>query len=192
MSTTQPVRTLEDLLKLKNYYSRDTPLEERNRLLIIMGLNTALRISDILPMRWNMVYNFTAMKFKSHIELTERKTGKQSIIALNDTLQEALSSWFNEKKPLPADYIFESSRGKRPIDRHQAYRIVRKAASLCDLSEHISCHSLRKTFGYHAWKNGVPPASLMDIFNHSSYKITMRYLCINQDDRDAVFTSVQL
>lgn len=192
MSTTQPIRTLEDLSKLKNYYSCNTPLEERNRLLIITGLNTALRISDILHMQWNMVYNFNTLKFKSHIELSEQKTGKQTIIALNNTLKEALTCWFDVKNPSPNDYIFESTRNKKPIDRHQAYRIIRKAAAQCDLSDHISCHSLRKTLGYHAWKSGVPPVSLMDIYNHSSYRITMRYLCINQDDKDSVFTNIQL
>lgn len=192
MSTTQPIRSLTDLSKLKNYYSSDTPLEERNRLLIITGLNTALRIGDILHIRWNMVYNFYAMKFRTHLELTEQKTGKKNMIALNDALKEAMTCWFNIKKPAPEDYIFESTRGKKPIDRHQAYRIIRKAAAQCDMPDHISCHSLRKTLGYHAWKSGIPPASLMDLYNHSSYKITMRYLCINQDDKDAVFTNIQL
>ena len=58
--------------------------------------------------------------------------------------------------------------------------------------EHISCHSLRKTFGYHAWKQSVPPAMLMDIYNHSSYQITRRYLGIDQDDKDQVFEKIRL
>ncbi|MCI9020333.1 MAG: hypothetical protein HFH32_06290 [Eubacterium sp.] len=44
----------------------------------------------------------------------------------------------------------------------------------------------------HAWKKGTPPALLMDIFNHSSYTHTRRYLGIDQDDRDAVFLEVKL
>lgn len=192
MSTTQPIRTTEELSKLKNYYNCSTPLDGRNRLLIIMGLNTALRITDILHLRWNRVYDFTGHHLKSHIEVTEQKTGKQTMIALNDVLKEAISCWFEVKQPAPSDYIFQSSRSKNPIDRHQAYRIIRKAAAQCDLSDHISCHSLRKTFGYHAWKSGVPPAVLMNIYNHSSYQITMRYLCIDQDDKDEVFANIQL
>lgn len=59
------------------------------------------------------------------------------------------------------------------------------------MPEHISCHSLRKTFGYHAWKQSVPPTMLMDIYNHSSYQITKRYLGIDQDDKDQVFEKIR-
>lgn len=79
-----------------------------------------------------------------------------------------------------------------PIDRVPAYRIIKEAATAAGLDEHVSCHSLRKTFGYFAWKQGVPPAMLMDIYNHSSYKITRRYLGIEQEDKDNVFKSIKL
>ena len=51
---------------------------------------------------------------------------------------------------------------------------------------------MRKTFGYYAWKCGTPPAILMDIYNHSSYEITKRYLGIKQDDKDSVFFKVNI
>ena len=79
-----------------------------------------------------------------------------------------------------------------PLSRYQAYRIVKQAAVYAGMPEHISCHSLRKTFGYHAWKQGVPPAMLMMIYNHSSYQITKRYLGIIQEEKDDVFYHVQL
>lgn len=192
MSTTQPIRTPEELDKLKCYYQKDKLLDKRNSLLIIMGLNTALRITDILKLTWKVVYDFENKQFQTHIELVEQKTGKLNRIAVNDSLRKALSEWMDMKSPVPNDYIFESIRGHRPIDRHQAYRIIRKAATESGLSDHISCHSLRKTFGYHAWKLGVPPALLMNIYNHSSYQITKHYLCIDQDDKDEVFTRIQL
>lgn len=192
MSTTQPIKSTEELKKLEHYYENDSLRDERNRLLILMGLNTALRITDILKLKWNAVYDFANQKPKSHIELTEQKTRKHTMIALNTNLSNALMHWMQIKQPSPEDYIFESFRSKNPIDRHQAYRIIRRAAADCGLSDHISCHSLRKTFGYHAWKLGVPPAVLMNIYNHSSYQITRRYLCIDQDDKDEVFYQVQL
>jgi site-specific recombinase XerD len=55
------------------------------------------------------------------------------------------------------------------------------------ISHKVGCHSLRKTFGYHAWKGGKSLAVLTDIYNHSSYAITRRYLGVSQDDRNEVY-----
>jgi len=79
------------------------------------------------------------------------------------------------------EYIFPSSQHKdMPLSRYQAYRIIKEAAAAAEMEEHISCHSPRKTFGYYAWKQGVSPTMLMHIYNHSSFQITKRYLCIEQ------------
>ena len=34
----------------------------------------------------------------------------------------------------------------------KAYRIIKTAADKCNITGNISCHSLRKTFGFFAWK----------------------------------------
>lgn len=90
-------------------------------------------------------------------------------------------------------YIFKSRIGdNQPIGRICAFRIIKKAVNDLNLEGVISCHSLRKTFGYHAWKKGVPPALIMSIYNHSSLEITKRYLSIDQDDKDEVFLGMNL
>ncbi|MDR3063657.1 MAG: tyrosine-type recombinase/integrase, partial [Methanobrevibacter sp.] len=87
---------------------------------------------------------------------------------------------------------FKSKNLSKPLSRTQAYRIIKNAGIKMNLEQVISCHTLRKTFGYHAWKSGTPPALLMNIYNHSSYEITKSYLGIDQDDRDGVFLSNNL
>ena len=74
----------------------------------------------------------------------------------------------------------------------QAWRIIRSTALAVKAKGRIACHSLRKTFGYFAWKSGVLPIMLMDIFNHSSFEITRRYLGISQDDRDKIYLNMEL
>ena len=106
----------------------------------------------------------------------------------------ALNNLKNSQSPISGkDYIFRSREGgNRPISRIQAFRIIKNAASELHIEGTISCHSLRKTFGYHAWRKGVPPAVIMTIYNHSSLEITKRYLSIDQDDKDQVFLELNL
>lgn len=189
MSTTMPIKDREALNEMKSYYLKKG--EYRNHALIILGLNTALRISDILKLRWGDVYNFQKGYFREHIYLTEKKTGKESIIALNPSVISALRLIVDKGHEQDFIFIGRNHTGL-PISRSQAYRIIKEAAVAVGLEEHISCHSLRKTFGYFAWKQGVSPVMLMNIYNHSSFQITKRYLCIEQEERDDVFMNIIL
>jgi len=52
---------------------------------------------------------------------------------------------------------------------------------------------LRKTWGYHAVKDGnVSLAVIVDIYNHSSYEITKCYLGITQDERNEAYMGMEL
>ena len=51
MSTTQPIRSKHLLHDFKDYYLIKQP-NFRNYTLILIGLNTALRINDILHLTW--------------------------------------------------------------------------------------------------------------------------------------------
>lgn len=192
MSTTCPIKDKKSLILFRDYY-KDTHPNPRNYTLIIMGLNTAFRIGDLLELRWQDVCR-TNGKLHRHICIKEQKTGKQHIVPINNALRKTLESYrLHCEETTKTDYLFPSTRYKsRPLSRYQAYRIIRNAAKECGLSENISCHSLRKTFGYHAWKQGTPPAMLMDLYNHSSYQITKRYLGIEQDERDQVYMKINL
>lgn len=192
MSTTQPIRSREDLEQLKNYYLNQKP-NLRNYALISTAVNTALRISDILVLKWGNVYDFKLKKFRVHLELTEKKTGKHSMIALNKSAISGLRLYL-ESLPYACQeqFIFTGHLREVPLCREQAYRIIKNACHDLQLPEHISCHSLRKTFGYHAWLAGTNPALLVSIYNHSSFEVTKRYLGIEQDDKDNVFLNLEL
>ncbi|MBP3611225.1 MAG: tyrosine-type recombinase/integrase [Lachnospiraceae bacterium] len=192
MAKTQPMKETNQISALKQYfYERE---EIRNYALVVIGLNTSLRISDVLQLRWQDVFNYQKKTYRHHIIVIEKKTQKENIVAINTAIIDALKALKKiEKNPKPEHYLFTSRKGdNQPITRQHAHAIIKKASEILGFEDNISCHSLRKTFGYQAWKQGVQPALLMSIYNHSSYEITKRYLGISQDERDQVFLNIML
>ena len=72
MSKTQPIKDEEMLKNFRNYY-RDIEPNPRNYALIVFGLNSALRISDILGLCWNDVYSDQNHRYREHIAVWEQK-----------------------------------------------------------------------------------------------------------------------
>ena len=192
MNTAEPIRDKEYLIQFKEYYRTIKPMS-RNYLMITIGLNTALRISDILALRWEDVYDEENESYRRHINIIEQKTGKTSKIYINQSIREALDWYVESEWCHKSKWIFWSQGNvETHISRMQAHRIIKEASDYCKMDGVISCHSLRKSFGYYAWKNGVSPVMLMNIYNHSSYQVTKRYLGIEQDDRDNIFQTINL
>lgn len=192
MALTQPIRDEATVHELTNFFLQKE--EYRNYVMIIAGIYTALRIGDLLKLKWSDVYDFNSHKYREHLTLLEQKTKKLKTIALNNTVIQALELYFHSVVvPEQNDYIFASRKNtNQPISRVQAYRIIHSAAEELQIGENVSCHSLRKTFGYHAWKSGASATVIMDIYNHSSMAITKRYLGVCQDDRDEVYQSLHI
>lgn len=124
MSTTQPIRKTEQLELFKNYYQIQKP-NARNHMLIVIGLNSALRISDILGLTYGDVYNYQQNEWKSHILVTEQKTGKQNRIYINQEIRRTLEKYLDCSRHEPSSWLFASQMQKtHPLSRYQAYRIV--------------------------------------------------------------------
>jgi len=183
MNFTEPVRNKTNVHKLINYYAKRG--ETRNYVLVTLSLHTALRISDILRINCDDVFDFKKQEVRKSITIIEKKTGKSATIALHNNVIKALTEYFPNAEPGTA--LILNKRSGNAISRIQAYRIIRSAAESLKIPGRVSCHSLRKTFGYHAWKAQVSPAVIMEIYNHNSLKTTRRYLGINQDDKNAVY-----
>ena len=186
--TTEPIRDKKHLKQLAKYFlSRG---EYRNHLLLVFCSHTALRISDILQITLESVVDEERGDFCTHLTLTETKTGKSKTIAIHPKIIEALKLYLPHKR---GEFLFTGNRSNMAaISRVQAWRILNVAAKEIGLGLKVSAHALRKTFGYHAWQNGISPVLLMEIYNHSSYEVTRRYLGIAQDDTDKVYLAVNM
>jgi integrase len=189
MKTMEPIRSKRDVKIMEGYYLARG--EVRNYALVVTGIYTALRVGDLLRLTWGDVYDFERRRVRESIRLVESKTGKSKSVALHKKASKALSLLAARMPIAPGVAVFRSRKTGRAIGRVQAYRIVKAAADALQIGR-VSCHSLRKTFGYHAWKSGVSPAVIMEIYNHSSFAVTRRYLGVAQDDKDEVYRGLDM
>lgn len=192
MGTTKPIKKLSEIESIKKFYLGNNKI--RDYTLFSVCINTALRISDILNLKWGDVYDFQTNNFYEHIAIIERKTQKINCLPINKNAAEALGLLLHSLNfPKSNDYIFKSRNGtNNHITRNRAYVIFAEISKKIDSVEKFSCHSLRKTFGYHAWQSGCSSIILMTLYNHSSFDITKRYLGIEQTEKDEVFHKVLL
>lgn len=180
MNTVQPIRDKSKIEELKAVLKRQS---YRDYFLFVVGINTGLRISDILPLR------VCDVRDKTHITITEKKTGKAKRFKINTTLRELIDEYTHGMGV--NDYLFPSRKGDKPITRVQAYRLLNNAAAVAGLEE-IGTHTLRKTFGYHFYQKTKDVAQLQEIFNHSAPSVTLRYIGINQDIIDRAIDDFSL
>jgi site-specific recombinase XerD len=78
------------------------------------------------------------------------------------------------------------------LQRGQAWQLLRDAAQAVGVTDPIGTHTLRKTFGYHAYQSGVDLAVIQQILNHSSPGTTLAYIGIRREDRGAVYLGLNL
>ncbi len=168
--TVEPIRDKNKLKRVEKVLSNN----KRNLFLFRLGILTGLRISDLLKLKVKDVKN------TNQIVLQETKTDKVKKAPINSYLKQVISDYV--KGMNEDDYLFQSRKGdNKPISRIQAYRILKNATKKAGIDVQIGTHTLRKTFGYHHYQQYKDIALLQSILNHSSPKITLDYIGINDD-----------
>ncbi|MFS8189497.1 site-specific integrase [Rossellomorea marisflavi] len=180
MNLVQPIRDPEKIQAMKDYLKQKS---DRDYILFLLGIGTGLRISDILKLKKEDLID-------THVSIRETKTRKQKRIRITPSIRKELLEYLKGFDDW--EYVIQSRQGdNKAIDRSTAYRILREAAQHVRLRE-IGTHTLRKTFGYHFYKQTKNVAMLQEIFNHSSPAITLRYIGINQDNMDEAMMSYRI
>ena len=173
--TVEPIRSTRDIESLKKLL-HDNP---RDYALFVIGINTALRASDLLSIQIEQVMN---LEPGDSLELRERKTGKKRSIVINKAVFDAIQYLLVHRRHEFGD-LFASQRGGKAITKQRLNRLVKEWAGAINLKGNYGCHTLRKTFGYiHRTKFNTDIPTLMRMYNHSTQRQTLTYLCIQEQD----------
>jgi integrase len=182
-----PIREIETIDAMKIKLRKQS---QRDLLLFVFGINTGIRVSDLLSLKIEDVRD--GNQIKEFLFLTDEKTGQTRAHYINNAIKQELETFLCYQKLADHDYLFKSKKNDLPITRQQAYRIIHRAAEAVGIQEKIGMHTLRKTFGYHAYRKGIAISIIMDIFHHQSASETLRYIGINKQDKELIKVDINL
>lgn len=131
MNFVYPIKEKAKIQAIKDYLAKSP----RDLLMFTIGLNSALRISDILSLTVGQVKS-------GYVVMKEQKTKKTKRFPLNTSIMDVLVPYIADKSD--DEYLFASRSGGKPISRIQAYRIIKDASKKCGLKD-IATHSMRKS-----------------------------------------------
>lgn len=184
MEYVDPIKDIEKINaikdKLKNHSQRDL-------LLFVLGINTGIRISDLLALKVGDVWDGEKVR-----EFLYIKEDQEKAYYINRSVKSEIEIYLAKDDYKDEDFLFKSKKDLKPITRQQAYRIIHNAAKEVGVVEKVGTHTLRKTFGYHAYRKGIAISLLMSIYNHHSPAETLRYLGIDKKDEKLIKIDVNL
>jgi integrase len=182
MKIVEPIRDKKKIDAMKRYLKGKNV---RDYVLFVLGINSGLRISDLLNLQVGDVQG------KERITLKEIKTGKMKDFPLSDSSRKIIDEYLKSSK-LTTGPLFPSRKGGKPISRVQAHLILSGAAKAVGVKEPFSNHGMRKTFGLFCYQQGIDITRIQQLLNHSSPGITLRYIGITKMELDQVYINLNL
>ena len=201
----EPIKSVEDIFAISHYLIQNG--RYRDNMLIIVGVNFGLRVSDLRMLRFCNLINEN-LTYKDKFPVFEKKTRntrkrkKNRYITVNTAVKEAVTLYLENMPSVSlSDFVFrsESNRGGNknvPLSSQSIDRILKGIASDLNLNIKMSTHTLRKTFCYHQMlmSRNEPRKLLLlqKMLGHSSPAQTLDYIGITAEEIDEAYQSLNL
>lgn len=153
-----------------------TWIGRRDRTLLLVAIETGLRVSELIALRREDV----AFGTGAHLRCLG-KGRKLRCTPLRRETAQALAAWLRELPPEPDSPVFPSSRGG-PISDDSVERLVTKhavaARDRCPslAQKHVTPHTLRHTAAMQLLQRGVDRSVIALWLGHESIETTQMYL----------------
>lgn len=200
-----PIRNKEDIKRILEYLHEQAGKSNRmdgmmaayrNEMLFAIGINVGLRVSDLISLKWENIYEEDMFTFRDASRKKEQKTGKTKDICPNNCMKRYIMDYLRNTgiEPKNGEYIFTSSRkdkngNPKPITDGAVEKMIKDCTQSIGLTDNYGTHSLRKTYAYHKYMMYVEnkdPLALVKVqkdLNHRNSSDTARYLGIDRDEK---------
>jgi integrase/recombinase XerD len=153
-----------------------TWIGRRDRALLLMAIETGLRVSELIGLRRDDVVLGTG----AHVRC-EGKGRKERCTPLRQDVVAVLAEWFRECPAEPSAPAFPSSRGG-PLSRDAVERLVARHQRIAEgrcpslKRKHVTPHVLRHTAAMQLLRHGIDRSVIGLWLGHESVETTEMYL----------------
>jgi site-specific recombinase XerD len=186
MEFVEAFRNVQDINAIKGYLKKHSV---RDYLLFISGINTGLKINELLEIKVGDIMNEDGTAKMYYEQLDE---GKTVCTYINANVQAALTEYLTQLPFDPGQYLFLSAKTKKPLTRQHVHRMIHQAVEALGIEGKYGAISMRKTFGYHAFKQGVSISLIQKHFRHATLAETVKYLGISKEENIKTIIDVNL
>ena len=189
MAATEPLRKKKQVFEFIEFL--ESNYSKRDAMIFRMGVNTILRIGDLLKLKYNDVFD-EYDEYRKYLVLTENKTGKPKKIPLNGKIRKHLRDYCTHYELTGDNPLFFSYRiPTKPVDRTWVWRTFNEAAKRQKI-QNFGTHTMRKTLAYHTYQKTKDIGLVMKMLNHTNPAVTMTYIGIDQKKIDGAYRDVDL
>jgi integrase len=195
MKKTVPIRDKIDVYRFLKHLRR---WNSNYYVAAIIGIQWGLRCSDILALQIGDVVAGEGDRIQiiDRIMVREVKTGHERHILITEDMKDVIYEHIKRFKPpldmnLPLVLSRNKSDGKaKPLSRYRLWRVISGTDRELGIKGPIGTHSLRKTFAFQAWRDGVRVDVIQKEFGHASLETTHRYACIPDEHREELYKKI--
>lgn len=186
-----PIKDTNVLHEVEQTLLEEFKFGRRNLTIFKVGMVTLLRVSDVLALKKSDVYEEDGT-IKANAYIKDKKTGKPNTLYLKPLQQDLTIYWqWLKDNDLESKWLFPSTKH---LDRHvtekQFYKVMAKIGDWLGI-DYLGTHTMRKTGAYRVYtQTGYNIALVMELLNHSSEKMTLAYLGLDQVSKEKLLDQV--
>lgn len=182
-----PIRDKKDIKRVYDWFNENyTPREAE---CFLIGCNIALRAGDLLSLKIDQVDG------AEKVVIREQKSGFRKEIPITSIVQasvDRLKAYYAtckpwKSKPFEPVYLFQATSNRvyhlppQPVCIQWLSECFKRAAKELGFDFNFNTHSMRKTWGYHAYQSGEKIGYIQALLNHRDEYTTLRYIGVTRD-----------
>ena len=166
----------------------------RNRMLIVLGICTGLRVSDLVRLRLGDIV-CTDGTFRLGLDTVMKKTHGVVHVNFNKVCYQAVLDWLRSIGKNPEHLCVsdlnmwlanKDKAGTAAVAEDRLYRVIKRAAADAGIPYNVGSHTMRKTFSRIWYENNKSNPNaiyvLQKMLGHKSIESTLHYICVAKEE----------